>query len=230
MDQTKGRLQTTIGSRSPKKIVLFGVILLAMLLVGAVFMASRGIVEAVNSTIGQPDAVKQSSLVKGGVDSDVPAFLMLAEQATRKANQVTPEATLRQVIVDLETAAFFFTDAAATQEFVVKVPVGNGSGSLDHLTVEMTNPAIARYVDRPSLSLNLSNLRIGSDRVKQAITQLTPGCDFSHLVLYSEADILIWIAFCATDEGLVSGRMNNQTGVFRPESLAPWPLVATPNP
>lgn len=233
MDQTtNSRPQTKImESQSLRKIVFFGVILLVMLL-GLGFVVSGELAEGLNLTSGQPDSGEQASVAKGvvGADSDLTTFLAMVELATDKARQVTSDVTLRQAIVDQETATFFFTDAAATQEFLVKVPFGDELARLDNLTVEMNDPAVAHYIDRPARGLNFDNLRIGPERVKETIMEQATGCDFSHLVLYPEGNTLIWLAFCATDEGLVSGRMNSRTGDFDLEPLATWPTVATPIP
>jgi len=215
--------------KSAKKTILFGVIPITALLVSVGLVVSKGILEATIKAT-EPNIGEQSSLVEGTVDPDVLGFVALAEQATRRARQVRPEATLRQIIIDVQTANFLYTDAAAIEEFVVEVPIGDESVRSDQLTVEMIEPAVARYVGGPALSVNLDNLRIGPDRVKEAITQHALGCNFSHSVLYPEGDMLTWVAFCATGDGLVSGRMDNQTGVFHLELLAPWPSVATPIP
>jgi hypothetical protein len=206
------------------KSTLSGAILIITLLIGVELAVNRGTYESID-----PDAVALSSPGEGMVDPDVPALVTMAEQS-RRAQQVAADATLRQIIVDLEMVTFFYTDATATQEFVVKVPVAGGPTGPDRLTVEITDPTVAHYVGRPVIDLKLNNLRIGPDRVEQAITQHAPDCDFSHLVLYPDGDVLTWVAFCAMSDGLVSGWMDNQTGVFHPEVLAPWPSIASPVP
>lgn len=120
MDITKNNLQLR-GGRDLKKVLLLGIVLLVVLLVGIRLMTFGWVIETSNSLLGQPIA-EQSSLVQtqDAADPDVPAFVALAEQAIQKAQQIASEVTLHQVIMDVETVTFFFTDVAATQEFVAR--------------------------------------------------------------------------------------------------------------
>jgi hypothetical protein len=84
----------------------------------------------------------------------------------------------------------------------------------------------------PQPGMDLPSLRIGPKRVAQAIANYWTGCSGRGLTLYHEKDKLIWLAFCNTPEGVVSGSMESETGVFQPSSASPAsiPTVATPAP
>ncbi|MCS7016953.1 MAG: hypothetical protein NZM42_12650 [Gemmatales bacterium] len=222
--------QPSKADRRPNKTILFAAVLLIAMLIGAGLLVSGGVIEAFNSMAGQPGVTEQILLAEGAVDLDVTAFAALAEQASRRAGQLTPEATLRQAVLEPKTATFIFTDAGATQEFAVRIPIGKARPGPDQATVEEIELGAARYVGRPASGMTLDKLKVGPDRVRQAITQHAPGCTFSHAVLHPEGDTLIWTAFCTAKDGLVSGRMDSQTGVFHLEPAAPWPSVATPAP
>ena len=162
-------------------------------------------------------------------DADLAALVALSEEAARRAEEEAPDAILRQLDVspDVGRTIFRFTDAAATKEVSVTVPEPGAppeawsihSGLPHHLPVH-DNPGIA-----------LPTLRIGPASVLRAAIGHWPACGIRSIGLHGQGDDLVWYVDCNLPEGVVSGTVDGQSGVFTP-SLAPPAIVpptATPN-
>ena len=78
--------------------------------------------------------------------------------------------------------------------------------------------------------MDLRSLRIGPASVVRAATGHWPDCGIRGISLHGQGDDLVWYVFCNLPEGVVSGTVDGQSGVFTP-SLAPPAIVpptATP--
>jgi len=160
--------------------------------------------------------------------ADAVRLVDMSEQALLVARRTAADAMLRQVDTDLNTFTFRFADNAATQEIDVYVPAPNATP--DQWTIQLNS--VSPLLGQPRPGLELAALRVGPQRVAQAVFAQWPGCVLRSMTLYSEGDILTWVAFCDTAEGVVTGSMNNQTGIFQPVSAPPaqLPVTATPQP
>lgn len=160
-------------------------------------------------------------------DTDAVKLLAMEEQAIQIAQKSQGE-ILRQVDTDLTTIDFRFVDRALSKEIIILVPEPNASTEKWVTTVNTVSPLLT--YTQPALDLH--SLRIGPNRVAQALTNHWPGCRVRGLYLYLEKDKLTWLAFCNTPEGVVSGSMENETGLFQPSNAPPAsvPAIATSVP
>ncbi len=162
--------------------------------------------------------------------SDLEALKLVAlgEQALQIARQEAPNLVLRQVDTDLSVTDFQFVDRSLTQVITVIVPQPDAPADTWYTTVSTISPLLSR--SEPALDLH--NLRTGPTRVAQAITTHWPGCTLRGIMLYHEQGQLTWLAFCNTPEGVVSGSLQDRSGVFQPSEAppAPLPAIATPVP
>ena len=144
------------------------------------------------------------------------------------AQKEAPDAVIVEIVTDFNTTTVLFTDAAATKEVSVYVPGIGAPPAQWKVSINLDS----LFLGRPEPGIQLSVLKVGPQRVAQAITQHWPGCKLSHVILYLEGNNLVWLAFCDTAEGLAAGSMDNQTGVFQPSDVAPAPrpVTATPVP
>ena len=174
-----------------------------------------------------PASAHDLTNVNSTPDSDAIKIIAMGDQARRIA-QESQGGILRQVDTDLTTTDFRFVDRALTRETMIFVPGTNAAPEKWRTTVNTVTPLLT-YA-QPDMDLH--GLRIGPKRVAQAITNHWPGCSVRGLTLYLEQDKLTWIAFCNTLEGVVSGSMDNETGVFQSSSAPPAsiPALATPIP
>jgi hypothetical protein len=159
-------------------------------------------------------------------DPDAAKLIAMSEQAMQIAQKESEEIALRQVDTDLSITAFRFVDSSLIKEIVVVVPEPNAPPGKWNTTVNSVSPLLM-YADT---AMDLENLRIGPNRVAQAITAYWPGCTIRTMTLFRENDKLVWTAFCTTSEGVVSGSMDNQMGVFKPSDAPPASLPPTAKP
>ncbi|MCL5995062.1 MAG: hypothetical protein M1546_03275 [Chloroflexi bacterium] len=171
-----------------------------------------------------------TELPQNAPDPDAVKLAALGEQALRLAQEHAKDALLRQIFADSDLAktTFHFTDQAATNVIQVIVPAPDTPS--DQWLVEPN--VLSPLAGHAEPGINLQRLKIGPKRVAQAITAHWPGCVVRGMTLYREDDRLTWTAFCNTPAGVVSGNMDNQTGVFRPSDAPPAsiPITATPPP
>jgi hypothetical protein len=162
--------------------------------------------------------------------SDLEALKLIAigEQALQIAQQEAPNLVLRQVDTDLSVTDFQFVDRSLTQVITVVIPQTDAPVDTWYTTVNSISPLLSH--SEPAL--NLPNLRTGPTRVVQSITAHWPGCTLRGIMLYREQGQLTWLAFCNTPEGVVSGSLQDRSGVFQPSEAppAPLPAIATPVP
>jgi hypothetical protein len=160
-------------------------------------------------------------------DSDAANLITMGQQALQIAQKEASQVALRQVDTDLSVTDFRFVDSALTKEIMVVVPApGAPLGqwySVDNSVSPLLTPA--------GMTIDLQGLAVGPARVARAMTAHWPGCTIRGITLYHENDGLTWVAFCNTPEGVASGSMDNQTGVFQPSNAppAPVPVTATPS-
>lgn len=161
-------------------------------------------------------------------DQDVGKIVDLSKQAAQLVRKKTSAPILHQVDTDIKTFTFRFTDKEATEEISVFVPaVGIPP---EQWTIEVN--ARTPLVGNTTPGLDLGKLRIGSNRVAQAVFAHWQGCTIRGLTLYSENDHLIWVAFCNIPQGVVEGAMDGESGVFTASDAPPasLPVTATPLP
>lgn len=168
---------------------------------------------------------KGSTLSDSTPDSDAARLITMSAQAMQIAQKESRDVVLRQVDSDLSITDFRFVDKTLTKEIMVVVPEPNAPTDKWHTDVNSVSPLLA-----PGPAIDLQSLKIGPNRVAQAITAYWPGCVFRGMNLYRENDKLTWVAFCNTPQGDMTGTMDNQTGIFKPSDSLPAavPLTATP--
>ena len=189
---------------------------------------SSGILLALSLIYGLSGCSGEASSSQEEVGPDIAELMAVADQATTLANGVAADAVLRQVDLGRDPVRWWirFTDAAATQEITVIVPVGD-------VPIEdwEVSTGISPLIGHQSPGLVLDGLRIGSGKVVQTAAQHWNGCPVRGLTLTGEEGQLVWFIFCDLPEGVVSGSMDGVTGEFVP-SLAPparSPHTATPD-
>jgi len=161
-------------------------------------------------------------------DSSALELIAMSQQAMQMAQRESSDVVLRQVETDLSLTAFRFVDGALTKEIVVVIPEPNASTEKWSIVINTISPLLMS----PESGLNLQNLKVGPTRVAQAMTAYWPGCTVRTISLAAKNNELTWVAFCKTFEGIVSGSMDNQIGVFQPSDApaAPLAITATPVP
>jgi hypothetical protein len=162
----------------------------------------------------------------GATNVDAARLTDMSEQALHIAQKEAADIVLRQVDTDLSTTDFRFVDRALTREIVVLVPEPDTPKELWRTVVNSVSPLLTSAEP----ALDLENLSAGPQLVASAITAHWPGCTLHNLTLYRQNERLTWTAFCTTPQGMVSGSMDAQSGVFQPSDAAPaaLPLTATP--
>ena len=121
-------------------------------------------------------------------DADVAALVALSEKAARRAEEEAPDAVLRQLDLGRDRVRWWirFTDAAATWEITVLVPVEDvPSGEWEVRT------GISPLIGHQSLGLSLEGLRIGPAAVVKAATQHWNDCPVRGLTLVGEEHQLV---------------------------------------
>ena len=161
-------------------------------------------------------------------DPDVAELIAVVDQATTLAKAVDEDPVLRQLDLGRDSVRWWirFTDAAATQEITVLVPVEDVPSEEWEVRT-----GISPLIGHPSPGLFLDGLRIGPGKVIKAAAQHWNGCPVRGLTLVGEEHQLVWHVSCDLPEGVVSGTMGGLTGEFVP-SLAPpvqSPPTATPD-
>ena len=161
-------------------------------------------------------------------DADVAALIALSEKAARRAEEEAPSAVLRQLGIspDVGRTIFLFTDAAATKAVTVIVPEPGAPPEAWSIHI-----GVSQLIGHPSPGIDLPSLRIGPASVARAATGHWPACGIRSIGLHGQGDDLVWYVDCNLPEGVVSGTVDGQSGVFTP-SLAPpaiVPPVATPD-
>jgi len=159
-------------------------------------------------------------------DQDAVKLVTLSEQATQLVREKTPDAVLHQIDTDLHKTFFRFTDRASTQEISVLISAAGVSPEQWIVEVNSRTPLVGNM----NPGLNLHRLRVGPTRVMQAISGHWPGCTMRSLTLYGEKDNLTWAADCSTPEGVVSGSVDGETGIFQPSAAPPGSLPVTATP
>jgi hypothetical protein len=159
-------------------------------------------------------------------DPDAISLIAMSGPANQIAQKESSDVVLRQVDTDLTITDFRFVDRALTWETMVVIPGPDAPIDKWYTVVNSVSPLLTRA----GPALNLQGLRIGPNAVAQAITAHWPGCTVRGLTLYLENDKLTWLAFCKTFEGVVSGTMQDQTGVFQPSNAPPAPVPSTATP
>lgn len=167
-----------------------------------------------------------SEPVHSAANQDVLQLATMGEQALQLAQAQTPDAVLREVETDLTEITFHFTDPAATSVTQIFVPDLESPPETWRVEANLISP----LVGQAEPGIDWQRLKIGPGRVAQALTGHWPGCEVHSLILYREQGTLTWVAFCTIPEGLVSGNMNAETGVFQPSQAPPasFPVTATP--
>ncbi len=163
-------------------------------------------------------------------DPDAITLVRMSEQARQIAQQELPDVILRQLDsnADLSEFTFRFTDSAATKEIDITGAVPNVLPEQWSAQVITLSPLLGW--SQPDM--NMQVLRVSSNRVARAISTHWPGCKVRFVHLSLEENDLVWIAWCDTPQGTVSGTMSNRTGVFQPSNAPParMPITATPAP
>lgn len=161
-------------------------------------------------------------------DPDALRLITMSEQARQIAKKELPDAVLRQITTDtdLNKPTFWFTDSAATKEIHITASAPNVPP--EQWLTQVISPSYFRGWSAPDI--NLQVLRVGPSRVAQAISTHWAGCKVRFLLLGQEEGDVVWIAFCDTPQGLVSGKVDIRTGVFQPSNAPParMPITATP--
>jgi hypothetical protein len=156
-------------------------------------------------------------------DADAVELIAMSERATQIAQKESPNVILRQVDTDLSLTAFRFVDSALTKEIVVIVPQLDDPTDKWNSIVNTVTPLLTYAAP----DMNLQSLKIGPKRVAQAITAYWPGCVVRGITLNRQNDKLTWEAFCNTNKGVVSGSIDNETGIFQPSKAPPAPVAPT---
>jgi len=181
----------------------------------ALISCENAVTPAKDSTLS--DSIPNSSALK---------LIAMSEQAMQIAQKESSDVVLRQVETDLSITAFRFVDSALTKEIVVVVPEPNAPTEKWSTVVNRVSPLLMYHES----GLNLQSLIVSPTRVAQAITAYWPGCTVREISLAAKNNKLTWVAFCNTPEGVASGNMDNQTGVFQPSDAPPAPLALTATP
>jgi hypothetical protein len=161
-------------------------------------------------------------------DQDILTLVKTSVQAAQIAKKQTPGPILHQIDTDLKTMTFRFTDKGATREITVFIPAIGIPPEQWTTEVNERTPLVGNTTP----GLNLDRLRFGPTYVAQMVFRHWQGCTLRSLTLYSENDHLTWVAFCNTAEGVITGTLNGESGVFTPSDAppAPLPVTATPHP
>ncbi len=155
-------------------------------------------------------------------DPDAIRLIALEEQARQVAQKSQGE-ILRQVDTDMVTIDFRFVDRAATREVTIVIPTLNTPVEQWKTVVNTVSPLLTY----PSPDLDLTALKIGPELVAEAAAGHWKGCDVRTMTLYLENEKLTWLVFCNTTDGVVSGSIDNATGVFQPSDAPPAPVPVT---
>ena len=169
---------------------------------------------------------KDSKLSDSLPDPSALKLIAMSERVMKVAQKESSDVVLRQVETDLSITAFRFVDSALTREIVVIVPEPDAPMERWSTVVSTVSPLL---LSRGS-GLDLQSLLVGPTRVAQAMTAYWSGCTVRGLSLVAQNNKLTWIAFCNTPAGVVSGSMDNQTGVFQPSEAPPALLASTATP
>ena len=153
-------------------------------------------------------------------------WVTLSEQARERAREAVPDPVLRQLITGRHGTSFLFTDQAATVEVDVTVPEPGAPPEAWEVAVL----SVSKLVGHTGPDLELEKLKVGPDQVAQAMAAQWPGCAVRTMTLIGEEDELVWVGFCDTPAGTVSGTMDNATGVFEPSAAPPARPPATSTP
>lgn len=156
-------------------------------------------------------------------DQDVGKMVDLSKQAAQRAGEKTSGAILHQVDTDTKTFTFRFTDKEATKEISVFIPDAGIPPEQWTIDVNARTPLVGNTTPE----LNLGKLKVGYNRVAQAMFAHWQGCSIRALTLYSENERLTWTAFCNTPRGVVTGDMDGESGVFTPSDAPPAPVPVT---
>ncbi len=157
-------------------------------------------------------------------DPDVSVLAGMSRQALQMAQKTSPDAMLLQVDTNQVWSTFRFSNTANDLEIDVSAPTPDAA--LSSWTVQTSNlsPLLGQPHPRP---LDLAALRAGPQRIARGLLAQWPGCSVRALTLYQEENKLVWVGFCDTPSGVVSGYMDAQTGYFHPAGGPPALLPST---
>ncbi len=169
----------------------------------------------------------ESKNVASTPDPDAIRLIALKEQARQVAQKSEGE-IIHQVDTDMVTIDFRFIDRATTREVTIVIPTLNTPVEQWNTVVNTVSPLLTY----PSPDLNMNALKIGPERVAEAAAGHWKGCGVRTMTLYLENEKLTWLVFCNAPDGVVSGIMDNETGIFQPSTAPPatFPPTATSAP
>ncbi len=161
-------------------------------------------------------------------NQDLVKLVETSVQAAQIARKQTSDPILHQIDTNLKTITFRYTDKGATKEISVFIPASGIPPEQWTTEVNERTPLVGNITP----GLNLGRLKVSPNNVAQMVVGHWPRCTLRGLNLYSENNHLIWVAFCNTGEGVVTGTMDGESGVFTPSDAPPasMPVTATPLP
>ena len=160
-------------------------------------------------------------------DPDVSVLASMGRAALQIAQKMSPDAILLQVDTNLVWSVFRFSNAANNVEIDINAPAPDTSSSAWTVQTSTLSPLLGQPHPR---SLDLAAVRAGPQRLSRWLSIEWPGCALRALTLYQEENQLVWVGFCDTASGEVSGYMDALTGYFHPAGGSPAlrPPTATP--
>ena len=161
-------------------------------------------------------------------DRDAVVLATLAHQAAQQARQVSPDAVLRQV--DLKSVGsqytFRFADYTMVRDVEVFVPAEQ-SPSEDYEVMLLDSVYWAKG-EHPGLELGA--LRVGPAAAVKAASDYWHGCNLRALWVFGQGQELFWYVSCELPEGVETGTVDSQSGVYQPWSAPPAPTPPTATP
>lgn len=139
-------------------------------------------------------------------DAEAADLIALGQRATQLAQAKAAQARLLQVDTNLVQTSFRFGDAANTNEIYVVVPT---QATPSDQWIVQTGPFA-----KPAPGIDLQSLRVGPHQVAEQMLAQWPACTNLRLTLFGDGPRLEWTGFCDLPEGVVSARVDNDTGVL----------------
>ena len=177
------------------------------------------------NTLGATSEAPTDLAAKG---RDAVALATLARHAAQQARKVSPDAILRQVDLngDGSQYTFRFADYTTGRDVDVFVPAA-GAAAEEYRVVPLD---LGYLAVRKVPEMELGALRVGPAAVGKAATDHWDGCDLRSLSISGQGQELFWYVFCELPEGVVSGTVDNESGVFQPFSAPPARIPSTATP
>lgn len=193
-------------------------------------MATFGILAGCTGQPTPADAPEIASEGPGATrDAAVLEIIATGEEALGQARQRIPTALLRQVDFGPEPdmLTFRFTDAAATRTLSITFSAFRPDNGRWRAIEQGLTPLTG--LTRPGMEIGA--LRTSPEAVRQAATDNWPDCELRGLMLFGTGNDLTWHIFCNIEAGVVSGTLDDSTGVFTPSRAPPVqpPPTAVPN-